>query len=115
MKKKDLLIIILIGLNVLLLLDKFIDIVSPVAYGQVKDDKIIKKQNYDIEVPAMLANRIDVGELNANNVKIYGYDILKLNEKLLNVLASKGVIYYKEARDIIESSKDTTNVSGGGK
>ena len=112
MKKKDLLMVGLIILNMALLIDKFGTRIISIAYAQNTEAET-PKEKYDIEVGKMLANRIDVAEINTNKVRIYGYDMLKLNEKLMNLLASKGVISYKEAQSIIDSSKELSKQEKG--
>ena len=97
------LIIVLLVISIFLGLDKLDTYYTEKAYAKVsitKDETVIIN---------LLSRRIQSEEIYANNVYALGYDLLKIHEKILNLLISKHVITSTEAKSILMETKKQTD------
>lgn len=100
MKKKDIIIVILVILNILLFLQNLnIDIIE-----DAKAQMSLSAEG--VQFNTVKAKKIYSEKVYTNQIYIMGYDVLKVNENLVNMLISRKIITYSEAKKIMDGAKN---------
>jgi len=77
-----------------------------ISYAQeAKQEETKIQKKYTMKIPTILVNELDAVEVNANHAYIRGYDLLRLQLNILNILRRKGIITKAEGQAILDQAK----------
>ncbi len=105
MKVERIVLIFLIFTVLYLLLDRNDPNIYAKATQEIKQEETKIQKKYTMKIPTLLVNELDVLEINANKVYVLGYDPLRMQQNILNVLLRKGIITKAEGQAVLDQAK----------